>query len=80
MTGNGIGKALFPAAIGALLTFAGMYLVVVGTYVTRADVVQMIEQQSPYSRDAKLLAKQIDMLEKKVDEIDAKVDRLLERD
>lgn len=62
LDGKGIG-----ALVGAVLTFAVMYLAVVGTYVTRADVSRMIEVESPYVQDAKWIREKLGNMDKKLD-------------
>ncbi len=60
-----IAKTLAGSLVGLLI----MYVVVVGTYVTRADVSRMIEVESPYVQDAKWIKEKLAAMDKKLDEI-----------
>ncbi len=57
------------ALVGVVATLLVMYVVVVGTYVTRADVSRMIEVESPYVQDAKWIKEKLDTMDKKLDEL-----------
>lgn len=63
------GRQLLTACIGGLITFGIMYVAVVGKYVSRAEVSRMIQTESPYVRDQRWLASQIEDVNKKLDEL-----------
>jgi len=63
------GDRLLSAALGGLMTFVAMYITVVGSYITRADVSQMISKESPYVRDQRWIAEKLTSIEKKLDRL-----------
>jgi hypothetical protein len=56
-----------------------MYVAVVGRYVDRTQVSQMIRVESPYVRDAKWIEKELSTLSSKMDSMGEKLDTLLDR-
>jgi hypothetical protein len=67
------------ACVGGLVTFGAMYVAVVGRYVSRTEVSQMILMESPYVRDAKWIERELSDLSSKMDGMDKKLDALLSR-
>lgn len=70
-------KPVLSACMGGLVTFGIMYVAVVGRYVTRSEVSQMISTESPYVRDAKWIEKEMTSLGDKMDDLGDKMDQLL---
>lgn len=58
---------LIGAFVATVVTLLVMYVTVVGTYVTRADVSRMIEVESPYVQDAKWIKEKLGAMDKKLD-------------
>jgi hypothetical protein len=56
-----------------------MYVAVVGRYVNRVEVSQMIQVESPYIRDAKWIERELSSLSGKMDSVNEKLDTLLSR-
>lgn len=55
------------ACIGTICTLLLMYVTVVSSYVTRADVSRMIEVESPYVQDAKWIKEKLGTMDTKLD-------------
>lgn len=72
-------EQVLPACIGGLLTFGAMYVAVVGRYVSRTEVSQMIQVESPYIRDAKWIGEKLSGLSSQMDSMNGKLDTLLDR-
>ncbi len=78
MTGSW-GERMLAACMGGLVTFGAMYAAVVGRYVSRTEVSQMIRVESPYVQDAKWIETVLSDLSNQMDSINEKLDTLLDR-
>ena len=63
------GPRMLSGCIGALGALAIMYVAVMGRFVTREEVSSMIQVESPYIQDAKLIAFQLSAINAKLDEL-----------
>ena len=73
------GQRSLSAALGGLITFGIMYVTVVGRYVDRDEVSQMILTESPYVRDAKWIESELLDLSETLEDVNTKLDTLLTR-
>ncbi len=62
-------RQIVSACLGGFFTFAAMYVTVVGKYVSRAEVSQMIQNESPYVRDEKWIVGKLEDVNTKLDEL-----------
>lgn len=76
---NGQRERVVAACVGGLITCGVMYVAVVGRYVNRVEVSQMIQVESPYIRDAKWIERELSSLSGKMDSVNEKLDTLLSR-
>ena len=57
------------ALIGALLSFAVLFVTVAATFPTGSAVSKMISLESPYVRDRSLILYRLEQIEKKLDKL-----------
>lgn len=74
---QGWSDRIVAAVIGGLVTFAAMYITVVGRYAPRDEISRMIAVESPYVRDAKWIEKELSSLSLKMDSMNKKLDLAL---
>ncbi len=71
--------ALMSALLGGSLASGVMYLAVVGSYVSKDEVRQLIAMESPYLRDQKWLTETVRSFDSRLDRMNLKIDEVLTR-